>query len=212
MPTDAALGRHMIESLMDAEFDVGRSSFLDPSKGGPNQGRHRARLRLCLQPADDRGDVITAVPVMLNTYYPPNQPTPRRCYNLGRALRSAIESWPQDIRVGILASGGLSHFVVDEELDQQALNCHEGQERGQADGPTPREDKLRQLGNPQLDGGYGSDGAPGNGRCGLRAVLPFSGGNGLRDGVRHLELRRSVRECPGSGGEFRNAAGGKPVP
>ena len=40
---------------------------------------------------------------------------------MGRALKFAIESWPKDIRVGILASGGLSHFVVDEELDQQAL-------------------------------------------------------------------------------------------
>ena len=58
---------------------------------------------------------------MLNTYYPPNQPTPKRCYNLGQALCAAIESWDKDIRVGILASGGLSHFVVDEELDQQAL-------------------------------------------------------------------------------------------
>ena len=67
------------------------------------------------------GATIPTVPVMLNTYYPPNQPTPKRCYNLGQALRGAIESWPKDIRVGILASGGLSHFVVDEELDQQGV-------------------------------------------------------------------------------------------
>ena len=64
---------------------------------------------------------IPTVPIMLNTYYPPNQPTPKRCYNLGQALKDAIESWPKDLRVGILASGGLSHFVVDEGLDQAAL-------------------------------------------------------------------------------------------
>ena len=58
---------------------------------------------------------------MLNTYYPPNQPTPKRCYDLGRAIREAIEAWPTAARVGSLASGGLSHFVVDEELDQMAL-------------------------------------------------------------------------------------------
>ena len=34
------------------------------------------------------------VPVLLNTYYPPNQPTPKRCYQLGRAIRQAIEAWP----------------------------------------------------------------------------------------------------------------------
>ena len=32
--------------------------------------------------------VVPIVPVLLNTYYPPNQPTPRRCYQLGRAIRA----------------------------------------------------------------------------------------------------------------------------
>ena len=62
------------------------------------------------------------VPVLLNTYYPPNQPTPRRCYQLGRAIRQAIEAWPVRKRVAIVASGGLSHFFVDEELDRHVLD------------------------------------------------------------------------------------------
>ena len=119
-PTDSALGLHIINSLMDAEFDVGSSKFLDPTRGRGEQGGIGHAFgyvynRLMTE------DIIPTVPVMLNTYYPPNQPTPKRCYNLGQALRTAIESWDKDIRVGILASGGLSHFVVDEELDQQAL-------------------------------------------------------------------------------------------
>jgi hypothetical protein len=61
------------------------------------------------------------VPVLLNTYFPPNQPTPRRCYQLGQALRRTIEAWPSAKRVGIVASGGLSHFFVDEELDRHVL-------------------------------------------------------------------------------------------
>ncbi|PON15944.1 hypothetical protein C2W62_21100 [Candidatus Entotheonella serta] len=52
---------------------------------------------------------------------PPTPPTPKRCYDLGRAPRGAIEAWPTKARVGILASGGLSHFVVDEELDHMVL-------------------------------------------------------------------------------------------
>ena len=36
---------------------------------------------------------------------------------MGKEIRAAIDSWPQDIRVGVIASGGLSHFVVDEEID-----------------------------------------------------------------------------------------------
>jgi 3-O-methylgallate 3,4-dioxygenase len=60
---------------------------------------------------------------MLNTYYPPNQPTLRRCYALGQAMRRAIESWPSDKRVALFASGGLSHFVVDEKLDRAVLDA-----------------------------------------------------------------------------------------
>ena len=119
-PTDSALGLHIIDSLMDAEFDVGTSKFLDPTRGRGERGGIGHAFGYVYNRLMTEG-VIPTVPVMLNTYYPPNQPTPKRCFNLGQALRSAIESWPQDIRVGILASGGLSHFVVDEELDQQAL-------------------------------------------------------------------------------------------
>ena len=63
------------------------------------------------------------VPVFLNTYYPPNQPTPRRCYKFGEAIREAVESWPGDVRIGIVGSGGLSHFVVDEELDRGVIDA-----------------------------------------------------------------------------------------
>jgi aromatic ring-opening dioxygenase catalytic subunit (LigB family) len=71
--------------------------------------------------------VVPVVPVVVNTYYPPNQPRPARCYQLGRALRAAIESFPANQRIGILASGGLSHFTIDEDLDRLVLRaCREG--------------------------------------------------------------------------------------
>ena len=120
VPTDSDLGLHIIDSLMDAEFDVGTSKFLDPTRGRGERGGIGHAFGYVYNRLMTEA-VIPTVPVMLNTYYPPNQPTPKRCFNLGQALRSAIESWDKDIRVGILASGGLSHFVVDEELDQQAL-------------------------------------------------------------------------------------------
>jgi 3-O-methylgallate 3,4-dioxygenase len=60
---------------------------------------------------------------MLNTYYPPNQPTPPRCVALGRAIGALVESFPGDARIGIMASGGLSHFTVDEDLDRQVLDA-----------------------------------------------------------------------------------------
>jgi 3-O-methylgallate 3,4-dioxygenase len=66
-------------------------------------------------------DIIPIVPVFLNTYYPPNQPSPKRCFELGLAIRDLVASFPQDIRVGILASGGLSHFLVNEDLDRKVI-------------------------------------------------------------------------------------------
>ena len=41
-------------------------------------------------------------------------PTARRCWRLGRALRRAVESYPEDLSVVICATGGLSHQVHGE--------------------------------------------------------------------------------------------------
>ena len=41
-------------------------------------------------------------------------PTARRCYNLGKSLRKAIQSYPEDLKVAIVATGGLSHQVHGE--------------------------------------------------------------------------------------------------
>ncbi|MFQ6026798.1 MAG: extradiol ring-cleavage dioxygenase [Dehalococcoidia bacterium] len=118
--TQSKLGLHLIQYLVESEFDVGHSRFLDPNRGGRSQGGIGHAFGYVYHRLMTEGDIPT-VPIMVNTYYPPNQPTPKRCYDLGRAIKGAIEAWPVKARVGILASGGLSHFVVDEELDQAAL-------------------------------------------------------------------------------------------
>jgi hypothetical protein len=70
------------------------------------------------------------LPVLLNTYYGPNVPSARRCHDFGLALGQALRDSPQDLRVAVVASGGLSHFIVDETLDQmilQAFQCGDHQ-------------------------------------------------------------------------------------
>ncbi len=115
-PVDAELANHLINSLVDAEFDVACADSIPPGQGeGHAFGFVHNRLGKSLK--------IPAVPVFLNTYYPPNQPTPRRCYRLGQAIRAAVEAFPKDLRVGVVASGGLSHFTVDEELDGQIVRA-----------------------------------------------------------------------------------------
>ena len=121
-PSHAPFGMHIAASLAGADFDIATASsqFAERSIG---HAYTFVRLRLL---ADA---VIPIVPVFINCYFPPNQPSPSRCYAFGTALRRAIESWPGELRVALVASGGLSHFVIDEDLDRQLLRGIEERRR-----------------------------------------------------------------------------------
>lgn len=115
-PVDSRLGLHLIERLIEQGFDVSQSRRLSKEHGeGHAFGFVHRRMMT--------DHVIPIVPVALNTYFPPNQPRPRRCYELGKAIRTAVRSANSGERVGILASGGLSHFTVDEDLDRAVLDA-----------------------------------------------------------------------------------------
>lgn len=114
------LGRHLIESLIDNEFDVASSNSI-PAGAPRSSGVAHAYGFVYRQIMKD--DVIPNVPVILNTFYPPNQPTAKRCHDLGAALARAIEAWDEDKTVAVFASGGLSHFVIDEELDRRVVDA-----------------------------------------------------------------------------------------
>ena len=62
------------------------------------------------------------VPVLVNTFYPPTQPSMPRCIQFGKALVEAIKSWDGNQRVALIASGGLTHFVCDETLDRMFID------------------------------------------------------------------------------------------
>ena len=121
-PVDAALARHLIDALIDREFDVAASSGCAAGQGeGHAFGFVHKRIMR---------EVVPIVPIALNTYYPPNQPTPRRCYRLGQAIRAAVEAYPGTARIGVVASGGLSHFTVDEALDGEIIRALRGKDAG----------------------------------------------------------------------------------
>lgn len=111
------LGRHIVEKLIEAHFDVTSLTEQPPGRGiGHSFIFTKNRLMA--------GNIdVPMVPITVNTFYPPNQPRIKRCYEFGQALRQAIESWPSDQKVAVVASGGLSHFVVDQELDLQVLEA-----------------------------------------------------------------------------------------
>jgi hypothetical protein len=69
---------------------------------------------------------IPVVPLLLNAYYAP-QLTAQRCAEVGRSVRQLIDSYPEDLRVAVIGSGGLWHTPgqeqsqLDEEFDRQGL-------------------------------------------------------------------------------------------
>jgi 3-O-methylgallate 3,4-dioxygenase len=118
LPCVPELGRHIVERMMSEGFDVAQMQR-QPDGRSVGHAFTFVRTRLMKQ------NLIPMVPVMINTYYPPNQPTAARCYAFGQALGRAIESWDgghSGTRVAVIASGGLSHFVIDEELDARILD------------------------------------------------------------------------------------------
>jgi 3-O-methylgallate 3,4-dioxygenase len=129
-PVASDLGLHIIEYLSDHDFDIAHSRYMRPNYGGiigpstwyldfPRETKPRPQgLGHAFAFPIVRwfsGKTPAIVPITINTCYPPNWISPRR------AVRDAILNWKSDLRVAIGTSGGLSHFVVDEELDRHAL-------------------------------------------------------------------------------------------
>ena len=118
-PCHKALALGLIEGLVEREFDIAAVAGLGEaqSEGHAYSFVHRWYL------TGDGARMLPVVPIFLNTYNPPNPPLPKRCVSLGRTLKELIEAFPEDLRVGVLASGGLSHFVVDEALDHLVIDA-----------------------------------------------------------------------------------------
>lgn len=111
---NSSLGKHLINMMMLEEFDVYQFRRQPMDRGVGHAFTFVKRRLLGQSP-------IPIVPIMVNTYFPPNQPSAKRCFEFGRAIRRAIESWSVPERVVMVASGGLSHVTLDEPLDQRVL-------------------------------------------------------------------------------------------
>lgn len=116
-PGSKELGSHLARELTATDFDVYALS---------RQPDHRTlghAFTFIFRRLYGEGPVPAMVPILLNTYYPPTQMRAPRCWALGRAIRRAIDSWDSDARVAVIGSGGLSHFILDPELDKRVLTA-----------------------------------------------------------------------------------------
>lgn len=121
-PGHPALAQHIGASLVADEFDM--SFFQDK----PLDHGFFSPMSVLLERTDDQWPT-TVVPLQVGVLQFPI-PTAARCYKLGQALRRAIESYPDDLRVAIVSTGGLSHQVHGEragfnnvEWDRQFLDA-----------------------------------------------------------------------------------------
>jgi hypothetical protein len=117
------LGEHLIKTFAANEFDVAASKVWpkQAKNGAPHAFGHIYRQVM-------RDNVVPNVPVFQNTFFPPNQPSAKRAYEFGRIVKKAVDSWKSDKKVAVFASGGMSHFVIDEEFDARfiaALRDHD---------------------------------------------------------------------------------------
>lgn len=117
------LAIHIAESLVNDEFDM--TMFQDMPL---DHGCHSPLPLLWSHKPDWPGAIV---PIQINVLQYP-MPTARRCYKLGQAVRRAVESYPEDLKVVIVGTGGLSHQIHGErtgfnntEWDMQFLELLE---------------------------------------------------------------------------------------
>ncbi len=102
---DVDFQAHIGESLVNDEFDIAffQSKPIDHGIASP----------LPLMWPHDPDWPGTVVPIAVNVLQYP-LPTARRCFRLGQAVRRAVESYPEDLKVVIVGTGGLSHQIHGE--------------------------------------------------------------------------------------------------
>jgi len=120
-PGHPKLGRHLCEQLVARDFDIAASARLPQSTKSNISGLPHAYGFIYRRIMQE--NYVPAVPLFINTFYPPNQPSVGRCFKLGNALVDAVASWDEDARVAVIGSGGMSHFVVDEQFDRGFLDA-----------------------------------------------------------------------------------------
>lgn len=112
------LADDLIRGLIARGIDVATSNSVpDPQRRafGHAYGFVYQRLMKNLQ--------VPMLPVLLNTYFPPNNPTSARCHHIGACIAAALAESPVDANVAIVASGGLSHFLCESAFDRKVIDA-----------------------------------------------------------------------------------------
>jgi len=129
---DADLSVHLCEQLIQAEFDLTVCQEMGVEHG------FLVPMNLCF-PHEGGSWPVKAIPLQVNVIQHP-LPTARRCFKLGQAIRRAVESYEEDLKVVVMGTGGMSHQLqgkrfgfINESFDQWFLDELDSNPTGLAD-------------------------------------------------------------------------------
>ena len=114
------LAAHVTQSVIQQDFDLTIINKMDVD--------HGLTVPLSLMCGQPERWPVRVIPLAVNVVlYPP--PSGRRCYELGKAIRRAVESFDDDLDVQIWGTGGMSHQLqgpraglINQEWDNRWLD------------------------------------------------------------------------------------------
>ena len=141
------LAWHIAQSTIMDEFDMTIVNRMDVD--------HGLTVPLSLMFGQPAAWPCKVIPLAVNVVqYPP--PTGNRCYQLGKAIRKAVESFDQDLRVMVWGTGGMSHQLqspraglINREFDTAFLNRLTSDPEGLA--KLPHLDYVREAGSEGIE-------------------------------------------------------------
>lgn len=145
------LAAHIAQSVIQDDFDLTIVNKMDVD--------HGLTVPLSLMfgqpPADDFRWPCPVIPFAVNVVQYP-VPSGKRCFNLGKAIRKAIESFDQPLNVQIWGTGGMSHQLqgpraglINKEFDNAFLDRLIADPEGQAQ--VPHIDYVREAGSEGIE-------------------------------------------------------------
>jgi len=141
------LAWHIAQSTILDEFDMTIVNRMDVD--------HGLTVPLSLMFGQPAAWPCRVIPLAVNVVqYPP--PTGNRCWNLGRAIRKAVESFPEDLKVMVWGTGGMSHQLqgpraglINREFDTAFLDRLSSDPEGLA--KIPHVDYVREAGSEGIE-------------------------------------------------------------
>ena len=114
------LAAHIAQSVILDEFDLTLCNKMEVD--------HGLTVPLNLMFGSPSQWPCPVIPLAVNVVqYPP--PTGQRCYDLGKAIRRAVDSFPGDLRVVVFGTGGMSHQIsgpraglINQKFDKAFLD------------------------------------------------------------------------------------------